>query len=463
MQDNLRLQDVAKAVRSDEDRVALRRHLRLIVEGEAFKGSRRSAQFLLYVVERSLDQQLEALKERTIGIELFGRPPAYDTGEDAIVRVTASDVRRRLLQHYGRAGQDTEFRVALPTGGYIPEIHRSLTQRPVIGSVAVESPQPSDGPEEKPVLALPAVHEVHADGAGVDPIPATHTFQWPRQLAFLAALAVIVVLVFWLWHSPVLARSAHASETSPWSLIFHSSQPVQVIASDPDIADIQTIADKQLSLSDYANENYGCELLASDMKAACQSELRGNKVAAIDAEVVAKIAVLAERNQSEIAVRSAREVRLRELRTDDNYVLLGSPRSNPWVELFSDQMEYQILYDPAQRQEIVRNKRPQAGESNQYIPTAKGFGTGQSFATVSLLRNPDQSGQVFLLAGTTAESTNAASEFATNIPLFASTLKNCGIALTPTSIYQILLRVETMAGSATETDVIGCHKLSPSK
>jgi hypothetical protein len=199
------------------------------------------------------------------------------------------------------------------------------------------------------------------------------------------------------------------------------------------------------------------------MKAACQSELRGNKVAAIDAEVVAKIAVLAERNQSEIAVRSAREVRLRELRTDNNYVLLGSPRSNPWVELFSDQMEYQILYDPTQRQEIVRNKRPQAGESNQYIPTAKGFGTGQSFATVSLLRNPDQSGQVFLLAGTTAESTNAASEFATNIPLFTSTLKNCGIALTPTSNYQILLRVETMAGSATETDVIGCHKLSPSK
>lgn len=460
MQDNLRLQEIAKTVSSDEDRAALRRHLRLIVEGEAFKGSRRSAQFLLYVVERSLDQHLDALKERTIGIELFGRPPAYDTGEDAIVRVTASDVRRRLLQHYGRAGQDTEFRVALPTGGYIPEIHRRLPQRPTIGSVAVESPQPSDAPEEKPVLALPAVHE---DGAGVDSTPATHSFQWPRQLAFLAALVVVVGFVFWLWHSPVLARSAHVGETSPWSLIFRSSQPVQVIASDPDIADIQTIADRQISLSNYANEDYGCEHLASDMKAACQSELRGNKVATIDAEVVAKIAVLAERNQSKIVVRSAREVRLRELRTDDSYVLLGSPRSNPWVELFSDQMEYQILYDPAQRQEIVRNKRPQAGESNQYIPTAKGFGTGQSFATISLLRNPDQSGQVFLLAGTTAESTNAASEFATDVPLFASTLKNCGIALTPASNYQILLRVETMAGSATQTDVIGCHKLSPSK
>lgn len=463
MQDNLKLQEIAKIVSTDEDRVALRRHLRLIVEGEAFKGSRRSAQFLLYVVERSLDQHLDALKERTIGIELFGRPPAYDTGEDAIVRVTASDVRRRLLQHYGRAGQDTEFRVGLPTGGYIPEIQRGLTQQPVTGSVVAESPQPSNGSEEKPVLALPITHEMHVDGAGAGHIPATYSFQWPRQLAFLAALAVIVVLVLWWWHSPVLARSTHAGDTSPWSLIFHSSQPIQVVASDPDIADIQTIADKQISLSDYANENYGCELLAPVMRAACQTELRGNKVAAVDAEVVAKIAVLAERNQSKIMVRSAREVRLRELRTDDNYVLLGSPRSNPWVGLFSDQMEYQILYDPVQRQEIVRNKRPQAGESNQYIPTAKGFGTGQSFATVSLLRNPDQSGQVFLLAGTTAESTHAASEFATNIPIFISTLKNCGIALTPSSNYQILLRVETMAGSATQTDVVGCHKLLSSK
>jgi hypothetical protein len=462
MQDNLRLQEIAKTVSTDEDRVALRRHLQLIVEGEAFKGSRRSAQFLLYVVERSLDQHLDALKERTIGIELFGRPPAYDTGEDAIVRVTASDVRRRLLQHYGRAGQDTEFRVALPTGGYIPEIHRGLSQRPVISSVAAESSHHLDRPEEKPVFVLPVAHELHVDSPVVGHMPATPSFQWPRQLAFLAALAVIAALFFW-WHSPELTRSAHAAETSPWASLFHSSQPIQVIASDPDIADIQTIADKEISLSNYANENYGCELLAPNMKAACQSELRGDKVAAIDAEVVARIAVLAERNQSEIVVRSARGVRLRELRTDDNYVLLGSPRSNPWVGLFSDQMEYQILYDPVQRQEIVRNKRPQAGESNQYIPTAKGFGTGQSFATVSLLRNPDQSGQVFLLAGTTAESTHAASEFATNIPVFASTLKNCGITLAPANNYQILLRVETMAGSATQTDVVGCHKLSSSK
>jgi hypothetical protein len=295
------------------------------------------------------------------------------------------------------------------------------------------------------------------------PIPAilpTSQVGWPRQLAFLAALTAVVVITLWWGHIPVLARVSQGHETSPWSTIFHSPQPTQVIASDPDISDIQTLADKRISLSDYANENYGCELLAADMKAACQSELRGNKVAAVDAEVVAKLAVLAERNQSAIAVRSAREVRLKDLRTDDNYVLLGSPRSNPWVGLFTNQMEYEISYDPAQRQEIVLNKNPHTGELNQYVPTAKGFGTGRSFATISLLRNHDQSGQVFLLAGTTAESTQAASEFATNVPLLTSTLKKCGVTVaSPSSSFQILLRVETMAGSATQTDVVGCHKL----
>src|ERR1700679_2715524 len=114
MQDQLRFREIAKIVSTEEDKIALRTHLTQIVEGEAFKGSRRCAQFLQYVVERSLGEDLDALKERTIGIELFGRTPAYDTGEDAIVRVTASDVRRRLLQHYGRSGNDSEFRIALP-------------------------------------------------------------------------------------------------------------------------------------------------------------------------------------------------------------------------------------------------------------------------------------------------------------------------------------------------------------
>src|SRR5678809_1463768 len=76
-------------------------HLEEITKGAAFKGSHRSQDFLKHIVRQALHGDAEDLRERSIGVALFGRPAAYDTAEDAIVRVTASDVRKRLLQHYG--------------------------------------------------------------------------------------------------------------------------------------------------------------------------------------------------------------------------------------------------------------------------------------------------------------------------------------------------------------------------
>src|SRR6202453_3630460 len=116
---------VEKIAETEEEIARLRRHLHEIIEGAAFRGSHRSAQFLKHIVEQSIAGSFESLKERAIGIELFGRSPSYDTGEDAIVRVTASDVRNRLLQHYGKDGASSEFRISLPLGSYVPEIIRT--------------------------------------------------------------------------------------------------------------------------------------------------------------------------------------------------------------------------------------------------------------------------------------------------------------------------------------------------
>jgi hypothetical protein len=71
--------------------------------------SRPSRQFLEYVVERSLKRESDQLKNRRIGIHLFGRDPCYDKTEDAIVRVTAAEVRRRLLQFYAEPGRQASF------------------------------------------------------------------------------------------------------------------------------------------------------------------------------------------------------------------------------------------------------------------------------------------------------------------------------------------------------------------
>ena len=68
------------------------------------------------MVEKALDGDFDLLKERLIGSELFGRSPGYDTGEDAIVRVAASDLRKRLLQFYGSSNPQSRFRIDLPPG-----------------------------------------------------------------------------------------------------------------------------------------------------------------------------------------------------------------------------------------------------------------------------------------------------------------------------------------------------------
>src|ERR1700728_3094455 len=115
---------LAQIANSSATIAALRAHIQEILAGAAFKASHRSGQFLKYIVDQAIAGHFESLKERVIGIELFGRSPTYDTGEDAIVRVTASDVRKRLLQHYGKEGATSEFRISLPLGAYIPEIAR---------------------------------------------------------------------------------------------------------------------------------------------------------------------------------------------------------------------------------------------------------------------------------------------------------------------------------------------------
>jgi len=100
---------------------ALRLHVKRIIESPAFKGSRRSQEFLQFVTDRALDGQFDDLKERTLGVELFGRDPSYDTGDDAIVRVTACDVRKRLAQFQADSGEGSDFRIELPPGSYVPD------------------------------------------------------------------------------------------------------------------------------------------------------------------------------------------------------------------------------------------------------------------------------------------------------------------------------------------------------
>lgn len=204
---------IPTVIESDEDLRKFRQHLKEIVEGAAFRGSQRSAQFLTYVVEQAIAGQWNALKERTIGIELFGRSPTYDTGEDAIVRVTASDVRRRLLQHYGRYGAASEFRVSLPAGHYIPEIvrePRSIAEDAPVQTIAA---LPDHSHAEPKFATLPVAAEA---------APPASRWWWFLCFAFLICAANLIAwLVAIRQHTQPYAKMA---DVLPWSALLHSGR-----------------------------------------------------------------------------------------------------------------------------------------------------------------------------------------------------------------------------------------------
>jgi hypothetical protein len=94
----------------------IRSQLRSILASPAFHGSHRCQQFLEYVCEKSLAGAAATLKERTVAIEVFGRQPQSDLGEDTIVRVGAREV------HYVTPeGAASGILIDLPRGAYVPE------------------------------------------------------------------------------------------------------------------------------------------------------------------------------------------------------------------------------------------------------------------------------------------------------------------------------------------------------
>jgi len=420
---------------------SLEQHLNEVLESEAFKGSHRSGRFLKYIVHHAIAGDVDSLKERAIGIDIFGRAPGYDTGADAIVRVTASDVRKRLIQHYGRPGLVTEYRISLPAGSYIPKITREprpRTDRQLV-TVSARFPEPASvaGPVAQPARR--------------------NRFEFLR---FLLAVILVSVLNFAVFVA-VWNRSHRPENLTvlPWSSIFGSSRMTQIVTSDPNIAEIEGFTGGQISLSDYANHRYipNPARLTSEQLNFCRNILRGDKASVVDTPIAMAIGQLAQATSSKISVHGARNIQFSDIQTDANVVLLGSPRSNPWSNLYNDRLDFRFEYDPKTGEEVIANIHPRPGEPALLVETAPGWKTGQSYAVVAFLRNLDQNGQVLLLAGETAEGTEAAGKLVTDLPRLDTMLKRCGMRQSGPDHFEILLRLDAMAGSPSNVDVVGCR------
>ena len=180
------------AIPSSEQIVSIRQHLKQVLASHVFAGSKRTQDFLELIVNHALEGEFDQLRERMIGAEMFGRPIGYDTGSDSVVRVKATDVRKKLAQYYAETREQTPIRIELPSGSYVPRFHfeqlHSSASSETENQKAAATFQPTW--QERPLQAATPV-----EGAEAAQTPTPGLRLSPRLLAGIAlGLAVIVAV-----------------------------------------------------------------------------------------------------------------------------------------------------------------------------------------------------------------------------------------------------------------------------
>jgi serine/threonine-protein kinase len=117
----------------------VRAQLDRILADFATSGANRRSRLLRYLVEQTLEDRSESLKESVIATEVFDRAPGYDPQIDSVVRVEVGRLRARLAEYYEKTGVDAPVRIEIPRGAYRPVfVFRAAAPETIAPPSAVE-------------------------------------------------------------------------------------------------------------------------------------------------------------------------------------------------------------------------------------------------------------------------------------------------------------------------------------
>jgi hypothetical protein len=143
----------------------------------------------------------------------------------------------------------------------------------------------------------------------------------------------------------------------------------------------------------------------------------------------------------------------------DNVILIGSRKSNPWVDLFESSLNFTVEYDPNRFVSFIRNHAPAAGEQEIYTsPPAPDPNSG--YSVVAYLPNPDHDGKVLIIAGTGSEATEGAGEFVTSEDQLARFQNLLHVAALP--YFQVLLKTTHLNGTPLDAKIVA-YRTYPSQ
>ena len=397
--------------RSDvtQDRRAILEQLERVLASPSFRTSKRYPRFLRYVVNETLDGRADGVKERVIAVEVFNRPPEYDSNIDPIVRVAAGDIRKRIAQYYVEPGHETEIRIELHPGSYVPTFVWPERHR-------ITSPEYSEGL----AAAEPAPVPLFPSSSSRFRVQWTHRWRTSLVAAILCILLVLVSLLY-------TRLGPESNVQAFWSPFFSGPEPSLIL-----LADI-------LSVSGQPQPNEAADpTLLTWIGGA-------NHVAYGDVNALVNVTGAFQRQRKRFRVLMASSVEFSELRTQP-LVLIGG-MDNPWATRFQNGMRYTFEPGPTSRSFWIRD-----AQSSDRSRWTMDFGNRLSsltrdFAIVTRFTNESIEQPTMIVAGMGPYATTAAGEFVTNPQYFAEFARVAPIGWAHKNV-QIVLETEVVHGQS---------------
>jgi len=349
--------------------------LERVLGSPLFRGSRRCQRLLRRITEQTVAGEVDCLKERALGVEVFGRSADYDTSQDPVVRASAAEIRKKLAQYYQEAGHETETRIELTPGSYLAEFHY-VGEKP---AATVEFPKTK--PRKRTPIAIGTAC------AGLLVVAATlATVNWRRSdlddlwAPVLKAPGTVLVCIG--FQAAYNLRSAQAQDE------------IQGVIQPPGVAAARRpIHEEDLIL------------------------LRDRYVALDDALCLVRLTTLLDRYRKPYRIRAERSTSFADLR-DTPSVLIGA-FDNPWTLRTADQLRFTFRKDSEQDTGMVHDSQhPENSEwkLTRYWPN---WDVPVDYAIVTRMVDTTTDRPVIIAAGLTQYGTIGAGEFLSNPEYFS--------------------------------------------
>ncbi len=398
----------------------------------------RLREFLDYVARRSLHDGCTQIHEQEIGIAVFGRPDTYDTSVDNIVRANATELRKRIEAYFESEGTQEPVVVEIPRGSYVPVFRFRPTP--------AESVVPAFNP------AFPA--------AAADAETDSRRFRLRWILIALGMTALASCCVYLWIQNRGMYKSLYPWKGEPavsalWSQFVDGNRGTDVVIADQSFLLVQNIDKQVFSFNEYLNRSYVNRLqatnLSPDMRTVLDLIASKNIGSMGEFRLGQRILALDPQGRS-IHLYSAREY-MSPLLARDNVILIGGPISNPWQQLFASRMNF-IEEPDSSRMNPIQNRAPAPGEQAVYSTDADPLG----YCIVAYLPNPDHTGKVLLIEGTSSEATEAGGDFLLSETQLSSFEKKLNVSTLP--YFEVLLKTSQASDTPFAT-VVTAYRTYP--